>query len=167
MTGGEVRERGRAELQLAARDTLLQLYSAVSRVLEQLLTGAVEKDLRNPDFLSKLVGDMVAAYARADATDRPTAIQLPQAEADRLEAWTARLLAAGLARDAEVAATLREYGFEYRLASGGTVEVNTAGIVDRLLEYLRPRLREIVASAGPGGHATAPDRSAAAPHGAR
>ena len=161
------RQRGEAELQLAARDTLLQLYSAINRVLEQLLQGAVDGVLRDPAFLPQLVSDVVAAYARADAAERPTAVQLPQAAADQLEAWSAQLLAAGLARDADVQATLRDSGFEYRLTSGGTVEVNTAGIVDQLLEYLRPRLREVVANAAPTAHGTGSERAAGASHGAR
>lgn len=158
-------QRGEAELQLAARDTLLQLYSAINRVLEQLLGGAVDGVLRDPAFLPKLVSDVVLSYARADAAARPVAVQLPQAAAERLEAWSAQLLAAGLAHDAEVAATLRESGFAYRLAGGGTVEVNTAGIVAQLLEYLRPRLREIVASAVPAvAHEPGHERAAGLPH---
>jgi hypothetical protein len=67
--------------------------------------------------------------------------------ARQLDAWTAQALAAGLQEDLEVRATLRHAGFEYRLTDGGAIEVSTAAVVERLLELVRPRLREIVVAA--------------------
>ncbi|HSJ15026.1 MAG TPA: hypothetical protein VK939_11455 [Longimicrobiales bacterium] len=140
-------DQARAELELAARDTVLQLRSALDHVMQAILQRATSGVLQRPEFLAKLVREVVGAYARGDAAARLTAVHVPYQLASQLEAWTAEALAEGLRTDLQVLASLREWGFEYRLSNGGTVEVTTESVVERLQELVRPRLREIVAAA--------------------
>ena len=59
--------RSRSELALAARDTVHQLHNTLMQILRNVLTGPVTEHLRNTDFLSPLLHDIVMQYARADS----------------------------------------------------------------------------------------------------
>lgn len=139
--------RARADLELAARDAVLQLRAALSETLTHVLRRAVSAELNDPEVVGTLLREVVRGYARADAERRPTEIRLPRALKEQLERWWMRELASALQEGTASleAAPLLEGGFEYRVA-GGTVEVSVEATVEKLLELVRPRLREIVVS---------------------
>lgn len=145
------RARAEAELELAARDAVIELRSELDRVLETLLSRAVEARLRDPAFLGPLLREMAAAYARADAEGRPREARVPRELAEQLEAWWLKEVAAGLRGEngLRIQGALRDSGFEYRV-SGGTVEVSVESTVEKLMALVRPRLREIL-DRGPVG----------------
>ncbi len=144
-TASRERERAEAELTLAARDAVIELRTKLNEVLETLLSRAADARLRDPEFLGSLLREMAGAYARADAEGRPTEVRVPRELAEQLEAWWLKEVAAGLtgASGLRVEGALREAGFEYRVR-GGTVEVSVESTVEKLMEMVRPRLREIL-----------------------
>jgi V/A-type H+-transporting ATPase subunit E len=138
--------RGRDELDLAARDAVLELTEAFRSGLRAVLEEKVEHELRDPDFLRTLVAQAVSAYAQADA-ERSGAIDVRvprELEAD-LESWAVGELARGLEEGnaLTLSPTLAEAGFEYRV-SDGTVEVTVESTVDLLMRLLTPRLGEVL-----------------------
>ncbi len=139
------RERGEAELSLAARDAVIELRAELDRVLETLLSRAVHARLRDPEFLGSLLREMAGAYARSDAEGGPTDVRVPRDLAEQLEAWWLKEVGAGLSGESglRIAGALRDAGFAYRVR-GGTVEVSVESTVEKLMELVRPRLREIL-----------------------
>lgn len=142
-------ERAHAELRLAFRDAALELQASLGRVLEAILTGAVEERLQDAEFLDALVREVVTAYARSDATGDDLELRLAQESVDRLEAWSGEELAARLRSegvDLDADNVLGNAGFELRVGDG-TVEVTAASVTEKLLELVTPRLRAVVAEA--------------------
>ena len=62
-----IRGRAETELKLAARDTVVRLQEALSRVLQAVLVDAVRGKLEDADFLGGLIRDVVQRYVEADA----------------------------------------------------------------------------------------------------
>ena len=135
--------RGRAELELAVRDAILQLQAALTAVLRTLIEREVDEQLGDPGELKRLIGDVVEAYASADASGRPTEFRVPARTARQLEGWWTRELSGAAGGGATLSPSLAAAGFEYDVA-GGTVEVSVESVVDKLMELVRPGLREVV-----------------------
>lgn len=147
----ETETRGRASLELAIRDAILQLQAALTQVLGVILAGGVRSELADPDLLKALLETVLASYARADAVGRPTELRVPRDLATAFTAWWRQEMASALAADPprpELKAVLDDAGFEYRLSTGGTVEVSVESTVEKLMELVRPGLHDLVAAAG-------------------
>ena len=147
----EEETRVRAELELATRDAVLQLQATLAEVLRAAIARGVRAELSDGAFLKTLLLEVVTAYARADAAGRPTEVHLPRSLRDTFASWWLRELATSLT-GAEagpapsIAAILEDAGFEYRVG-GGTVEVSVDAATEKLMELVRPGLRELVAGA--------------------
>lgn len=143
-------ERGRAELRLAFRDTVLELQAALRSALEGVLAGAVEEAMRDPSFMAELVREAVTAYARSDA-EGVEEVRMSPESLERLKTWASGELAALLGAEvALVNGPMADAGFEFRVR-GGTVEVTVEAVTAKLLELVTPHLREVVARASDGG----------------
>ncbi|MFW6062437.1 MAG: hypothetical protein ACOC93_06470 [Planctomycetota bacterium] len=142
--------RSRTEMQLAARDTILQLRQSLSQVLQAVLTAGAREKLGDEQFLGKVLHEIVLAYSRADIDgSREIEINVPGEMRDQLADWAL----AEINQDRrtrhmsiDLKGTLRQSGFEYTV-SGGTVEVTLDSVVERLCEMVTPRLREIIQQA--------------------
>lgn len=140
-------ERGRAELELAVRDAVLQLQAALGAVLRELVTRSVEAQLADAAELKPLVREVVAAYARADAAGHPAEFRIPGSAAKELEEWWIGELGGAVSDDGPAPRLrdgLAQAGFEYQVG-GATVEVSSESVVEKLMELVRPGLREVVA----------------------
>lgn len=139
-------QRGRAELELAVRDAVLQLEAALTEVLRTLISRSVAAELSDPDALKPLLREVVAAYARADASARPSEFRVPGRAVRVLEDWWVSEVGDVLGGEGdrpELRESLEQVGFEYQVA-GATVEVSPESVVDKLMELVRPGLQEVV-----------------------
>ncbi|MGD2071293.1 MAG: hypothetical protein PVI57_21670 [Gemmatimonadota bacterium] len=146
--------RGRAELELAARDTVLDLTGSLARGLGEILGRAVEQELREPDVVRELLREVVRAYASADADGARTVhARVPEGMKEDVERWAFGELAREMdgAGPIGLSATLEEAGFEYRVTDG-TVEVSVDAAVELLMRFLTPRLGEALRRAADGPH---------------
>lgn len=136
--------RGRDELELAARDAVLELQAALAETLTRVWSRGVAAELRDPEVLTALLREVVRAYAAGDAVGRPTEVRVPGRLARDVEAWWSRELADALESTASVTADpVLDAGFEYRIG-GGAVEVTVESVVEKLMQSVQPRLREIL-----------------------
>lgn len=142
----EAGARGRAELELAVRDAILQLQAALSVVLRSLIERSVEAHLADPESLKPLLREVVKAYARADASAEPTEFRVPPRALKALESWWIQELGSTVAANdggPTLVGGLGDAGFEYHVG-GATVEVSVESVVEKLMELVRPGLREVV-----------------------
>jgi cell division septum initiation protein DivIVA len=144
----EILSRGKTELELAARDTVLKLRDALNRVLVAVAARGAEAQLKDPAFLKGLLHDVVMLYARGDAEGR-TNVEIrvaPEMQA-QLADWAMSEMRAdsGEARGVAVdlRATLGQAGFEYT-TGGPTIEVTRASVAAMLSEMIGPELRKVV-----------------------
>jgi len=144
-------QRGREELQLAARDVMGRLKEAVASAVGAALAKGAADALRDKDFLASLIRDVVGQFAAQDAKGVwPIEVRVSD---EMLKALSERALADAAGRDdgasrVSLSGQLQAAGFEYD-AAGGTVEVTGESIAAVLCEMIAPRLREMIdASAG-------------------
>ena len=146
----KTRERAETELKLAARDALVRLQEALSRALQGVLAGGVQEQLREAEFLGKLLHDIVMEYVRADTEGtRAVTINVSEEMRHQLTHWAIKALhkdLKGSDTSVDLHGTLTEAGFEYKV-SGGTVEVTVDSVVEILSEMVTPELRALVAQA--------------------
>jgi V/A-type H+-transporting ATPase subunit E len=141
----EEEARARAELELAARDAVLELRAALTETLSTILARRVSAELSDAAVVERLLEEVVRAYAKGDAARRPTAIRVSQGLAKEVGRWWRSELSEALRGETTVAVNpVLEAGFEYRI-DGGTVEVSIDATVSKIMELMRPRLAEIVA----------------------
>jgi len=139
-------QRGREELQLAARDVMGRLRQAVASAVGAVLAKGAADALRDKDFLAGLIRDVVGQFAAQDAKGVwPIEVSVSD---EMLKDLSQRALAAaaGQAEDGSrvsLAGQLKGAGFEYD-AAGGTVEVTAESIAAVLGEMIAPRLREMI-----------------------
>jgi V/A-type H+/Na+-transporting ATPase subunit E len=142
-----VAERTRAELRLAARDTLLSLRAALTRALEAVVRRALEPPLRDPAVLETLLAHLVTEYARADAAGvRRIEIRVEGPLAERVRTATLQELARGLSGgkvDVDVEGILTEAGFVYRV-DGAHVDMTLASVADVVRDVVRPGLQHML-----------------------
>lgn len=144
--GEKVLARSKTELELAARDVVLRLRSALGRALEAIVTAEVKKELPNSDFVSRTLHDLILMYAAADIEHRQTMnINVSPELQEQLADWALEMMhkhaQAGMSIDLQ--GTLEAAGFEYTL-SGPTVEVTLRSVTESICELIGPRLREII-----------------------
>ncbi len=140
-------KQGKDELQLACRDTLLSLHEAVMRSIRTVLEQAARTQLKDKEFLSNLIREVIVQYAGKDARgDRPVEVKVSDEMLETVSAWAAGEStgqAEGPATDIALTGGLKSAGFEYSSA-GGTVEVTPESVAGVLSEMVSPRLREMI-----------------------
>jgi vacuolar-type H+-ATPase subunit E/Vma4 len=140
--------RGRTELSLAARDTVLKLRDSLDRALSAILAEGVKAKLEDTDFLSQVLHELVVLYAQADREHRTLVkINVPKALHEQLVGWAFQEIGKDL-QDApspsiDLKGTLSQAGFEYEV-SGATVEVTLDAVVETLREMVAPALRDLL-----------------------
>lgn len=142
------RERGRIDLNLAARDVVLKLRESLNKVLRMVLAARTKEKLADVDFLGKILHEIILLYAKADTTHKGRIqINVPEKTRQSLIEWTMREISQekleGLDMSIDLKGTLTQAGFEYNV-TGATVEITEASVVDALAELVSPALREIV-----------------------
>lgn len=145
----ETLKRAQTELELAARDAALKLQDTLSQALQQILTGPVEAQLNDVEFLKTLMTEAVTQYAKSDAKgEQSLTIAVADAQQKELDAWVRKELAKAAegAGGVDLQGTLKQAGFEYSL-SGGTVEVTRDSIVATLGDMLSQALRKTLTAA--------------------
>jgi len=155
-------ERGRTDLRLAARDTVLRLRETLSRVLRTVLLTRTGEALGDVEFLKGLIHTVVTQYAQAEREGKAAVdIRVSDEVRDRLTDWCRQELqpqAEGGHVAVDLQGALGEAGFEYQV-EGANVEVTRASVVETLAGLVSPRLREMVESAAeePAGGETEGD----------
>lgn len=161
-------ERGRTELQLACRDTILRLREALSRAVSAVLSAGTEKALQDVDLVGKILHEVILTYAKADIDgDRRIQINVQPEMREKLVDWALREIKKermeGLDTSIDLQGTLSTSGFEYSV-TGATVEVTRDAVVQLLRELVGPRLREILDEAA-GAIAAGPSAGTASKQG--
>ena len=151
----KVEARAATELHLAARDTIVRLQGSLNRAMRGILTKAAQKKLTDPDFIGKLLREVVMEYVKADIERRETmTINLPESMHHHLTEYgigalveDARKGGLGVVLDKN----LRADGFEYTLVDG-TVEVTLESVVEVLAGIVGPELKNLVFHAATDDH---------------
>ncbi len=145
--GEKVLARSKAELELAARDVVLRLRSALGRALEVIVAAEIKKELSDSDFVSRTLHDLVLTYAAADAEHKQTMnINVSPELQEQLADWALEMMhkhAQETGMSIDLQGTLETAGFEYS-GSGATVEVTLRSVTESICELVGPRLREIM-----------------------
>jgi V/A-type H+-transporting ATPase subunit E len=141
--------RAQTDLHLAARDTVAKLREALSRAVTRVLTLAVTQKLEDPDFLSRLIEQIVHQYAEADATgEGPIWVHLEKSVRLQLAGWAIKTFHSADREDGlsvELGSELSGAGFEYKVTDG-TVQITPKSVVQVLSENIDPELQQIVSS---------------------
>jgi len=138
--------KGRTELELAARDTVLRLRESLSNALRAVLLERTRQALADPEFLRRLIHDAVVQYALAQHEGREqVTINISPETRQQLTAWLLQELGQQKAghTSVDLHSTLAEAGFEYRL-DGETVEVTAGSLAETLSEMVNPELKKIL-----------------------
>jgi len=143
--------RGKTELALAARDTMLKLRDALSRSLQAVLRHKVAATLNDVDFLGKALHELILLYAKDElSSGQGLTINVSPEMRKNLAAWAVREIGQKKLDNVDVPIDLKGMlsgaGFEYT-ASGATVEVTAESVVEMLGELIGPELRAILESA--------------------
>jgi vacuolar-type H+-ATPase subunit E/Vma4 len=146
----KLRTRVQTEMKLAARDTVIRLQETLIRILQSLLTVAVQEKLSDMAFIEKLLHQIVMEYVRADVGGK-TSITINVSEETRrkLTSWTIQTLQkdAKTERSAvDLRGTLSGAGFEYTVVDG-TIEITVDSVVQALSELVGPEVRRMLAAA--------------------
>jgi vacuolar-type H+-ATPase subunit E/Vma4 len=140
--------RAKKELELAVRDAILRLGESLGRVLSVMLARRVEKKLSEPDYMGKVVREIIIAYAKADARQEPQIeINIQKKMRDKMHSSALKDLFRNLHGDQDkldLKYTLSKAGFEYKI-HGATVEVSPDSISELISEMVNPDLHEIIA----------------------
>ncbi len=141
------RARVETELKFAARDTVLRLCEAISKVFDAVIRAAMARELSDVEFIRTLVHDVVMQYARADSESKSTIdINVTEETRRQLAHWAIHGLREGLKGSnvhVDVKGFLKEAGFEYRITDG-TVEVTVDSLTETLSSMVRPQLRKLM-----------------------
>jgi len=142
--------RGRTDLELASRDAALRLQQAVSRGLTALLGQAVKKHLEDPNFMGKLLHEIVMLYVKSDFECKDTLrVNVPAEMREKLVSWALEEIGGTAGKEhhaIDLQGTLADAGFEYN-CHGSTVEVTRDSVVSALSDLVGPDLREVLAKA--------------------
>jgi V/A-type H+-transporting ATPase subunit E len=149
-------ERTRADLELAARDTVARLRDALSQAVNQLLARAASTSLDDTDFLEELIREVASAYAQSDAMgEQIIELNVPEPMRRKIADWAIAAFHQGGDEQkltVELHGALASAGFEYKLG-GGTVEVTPESVVQVLSQIVTPQLQELIASSQKGSAA--------------
>lgn len=146
--GQSILARTRTDVELAARDTILNLRDTLGRLLTAVLREAAGERLSDSEFLGKLLHDLVVQYAQAEIGNRSEFdVNVSPDVQKKLTDWAIHEI---IDRSTETGnvninmkATLSGAGFEYNV-TGATVEVTLESVVSVLGEMVGPKLRELL-----------------------
>lgn len=140
---GEARlQQAQVELNLAARDTVLNLKQSIAKMVEAILRGSVENRLKDPAFVGDLIKNVVSQYVQADAQGKECVVTVQRDLLDTLKNSVMAELSAGTT----FVGGLSEAGFEFTSLSG-TVEITPDSIAEVLAKYVNVDLQEAIAAA--------------------
>lgn len=141
------RDRTTKELRLAVRDTIFGAREALVRAVRGVLRTGLAKEMKDPDFLRRVLHDLILEYARADSIgDGSVTVRTSYDMSRELAAWATGELRSSLngsGVNVDLVGTLREGGFEYRI-SDGTVDVTVESVVEAMGRIVQPRLRDMM-----------------------
>jgi V/A-type H+-transporting ATPase subunit E len=147
--------QAKSEIDLAARDTVLQLRETLGRLLTAVLSQKARAQLGDAEFLKGVLHDLVLAYAQQDC-QAGTEIRLkvsPELKS-QLTGWALGEMGHGVSGASHVRVdlktTLREAGFEYS-TNGATIEVTTDSVTALLADIVGPELREVLSKVSAEG----------------
>lgn len=144
---GATRDRTMEELRLAVRDTIFGAREALVRSVRDVLRNGLAKEMKDPEFLRRVLHDLILEYARADSIgDGSITVRTSDDMSRDLAAWTIGELRSSLNGsrvNVDLVGTLREEGFEYRI-SDGTVDVTVESVVEAMGRLVQPRLRDMM-----------------------
>jgi len=158
----QTRQRGRTELELAARDVVLRLRETLVEAVRAVLAAGARQKLDDASFLGEILHELILEYARCDVegTDSLKISVKPELR-DKLADWAlgevGQKKSEHLGVSIDLKGTLDKAGFEYTL-DGATVDVTVDSVAEVLTALVSPKLREVVDKAI--GHKT--DASGAA-----
>ncbi len=142
--------RAKTELELASRDAVLKLRSALEATIKSIITESVDNQLAESKFIAEMLEKVIMEYVKSDIEhNRDVKIGVTSAVHKELVDWAIKKLNKMLHDNKEVMdfkATLRQNGFEFNF-SGATVEITKESVVDTLMELVSPKLREALTKA--------------------
>lgn len=140
--------RGRTDLRLAARDTILQLRDGLSRVLRGVLSYHVQQTLDDADFLGKTLHEVIVSYVRCaveQGEESEILVNVKPEMKGKLVDWALTEIAERHGHadrlSLDLKGTLKQAGFEYRV-EGGTYQVTVDSVVEMLQQMVGPTLRD-------------------------
>lgn len=126
----------------------MRLRDALSRALQAILVRDIDAALKDPEFLRRMVHDIVVMYVQADIDGKGTVkINVPPEMKEQFAHFLLQELVhktGGMSFNLK--GTLAESGFEYEV-NGATVEVTQRSVVEALSDLVGPAFREIVSRA--------------------
>lgn len=139
------------ELSQVVRDVRLELRTSLERILTSLLEEGLERPLEDPELLSRILVEVVSAYARSDAAGETLEVDVRPELVEQLEAAAPAMLGRALADRArlDVRDGLRRAGFEYRIRDA-VVEVSPESVAEKIAGMMSPQLRSRLRSTGDG-----------------
>lgn len=148
-------DRGRTELRLAARDATGLLRQALGRALEAVFARAAREKLEDPDFVGRLLHEIVLSYVKADQESQTSlVINVSDEMRDKLMDWALREISGEdqqkIRGAFDLKGALAEAGFEYTVA-GSTAEVTVDSVTETLSQLIGPDLREMIRQAAEEG----------------
>ncbi len=143
--------RNKVELELAVRDTIAQLRSRLTAIVEAVLAAGVREHLSDSDFLAKLLYEVFAEYNRHQIVRKATLqINVAKSQREKLTKWALGVLQEERTKEGNVhfdlTGSLNATGFEFKIA-GATVEVTQESVVGVLSDLVAPELRALVQNA--------------------
>jgi len=146
----KVKARMNSSLELATRDAIYMLREKLTEQLRIVLSLDTEKALNNQETLAQVLREVIGAYAKADAENKPaTEINVSQDLKSGLLAGVLAELAKSLKKQnaqLDVSYGLAKAGFEYKV-EGSTVEVSTESVTALLAEMIDPELQKFLEKA--------------------
>lgn len=141
-------ERGGKSLEQAARDVVLSVRDAISRMFAGVVRHNVARVL-DRETLARLLVDAVKAYMAGAAKGTRLDVLLPQAQADELARHLLGSLSEELRKGVDVRGDDRVLtGFHIRVTKEEVVhDFSEAAITTAICELLRPNLAEVVRNA--------------------
>ncbi len=143
------RDRARADLELAARDTVVRLQQTLSAALHEVIRVAAREKLSDIEFVGMLIRDIVMQYVQSDLKPATIDVNVSELMRRQLAEWAIQTLHKDVDSDhsrIELHGTLADAGFEYRVGDG-TVEITADSVVNILSEMVGAELRQILARA--------------------
>lgn len=145
--------RSHTKMELAVRDATLKLRDSLEKALQAVLTGPVESQLNDAEFLKELIQSIVSRYLEAEIESyAPMKISVSPDMHRKLVDWAVTNLRVAAIDDTagiDVQDTLRQAGFEFSL-HGATIEITMDSVVDTLMQLVGPSLREVLSQTGSG-----------------
>ena len=152
------RDSARAALRLAVRDTALEMKSQISARLAAQIRRLIGVEMRDPEFIRKLILAVASQAAESVPTDQPVEIRLAEAlfterateDEPEMDAWLQQNLLGVSADLLREGVTLHlagddRSGIRIRLGEqDAEIDLSSESVSAILLERLLPRFRAIV-----------------------